>query len=98
MEQALHFYFQNMKEFQPTGQLGKILEEFQAPIEARNSIKRRAELVVARGQLPVDKIESTIVRSMSMHSGLPNWEEADRSIGKTVNLIYRESRPGYFSY
>lgn len=82
-----------MKEFyQSRGKLGEILEEYQAPSEARASIMRRAVLVVARGQLPIEKVDATITKSMSANGGLPKWDEVTEKIGEQVTDVYRKSR------
>jgi|WetSurMetagenome_2_1015567.scaffolds.fasta_scaffold15492_3 hypothetical protein len=78
--------------YQPKGRLGQVLEEFQAPENVKSSIARRAGLVVARGQLPIEKLQNTITESMFINSGLPDWNIVSVKVGETVNDIYRKSR------
>jgi hypothetical protein len=80
------------REFQPTDPLGNVLRDFQAPTGAMSSIGRRAGLVVARGELSINKIKDTIISSMSEHSGLPDWKNVDSRVGEAVNDVYRKSR------
>jgi len=82
-----------MKEFyRPTGKLGEVLEEYQAPDEAMSIIGRRAALVVERGQLPIKRVKEAIVDSMCNNNGLPNWKQVSNVVGKDVNNVYRKSR------
>lgn len=78
--------------YRPTNELRRVLEELQAPDEARSSIARRTGLVVARGQLSVAKVQATINQTMFEGNGLPNWKRVDEKIGMTVRDIYRKSK------
>ncbi|MDP2585502.1 MAG: hypothetical protein Q8P29_01340 [Candidatus Levybacteria bacterium] len=80
---------------QPTENLRRVLRTFRAPKDAEMSIKRRAGLVVANGQLSTEQIRSTIISSMSDNSGLPNWPEVSQRVGKAVNFIYRDLRQSW---
>ncbi|OGH19283.1 MAG: hypothetical protein A2868_04080 [Candidatus Levybacteria bacterium RIFCSPHIGHO2_01_FULL_40_15b] len=75
----------------PTGRLVVALDRFNAPLEARTSIARRAG-PLSGTLLPVSRIENIIEQSMEHNSGLPNWDRVQEDVASVVSGIYRKFR------
>ena len=76
----------------PTGDLVAALDRFDAPLEARTSIARRAGSLSGTPILPVSRIERIIEKSMANNSGLPNWDMVQKDVASVVSGIYRKFR------
>ena len=75
----------------PLGQLGELLNRYEAPNNVQAAIARRAGRVIGLGRVSHAFVERTIQESMS-ENGLPKWENVTQEVGKAVRDAYRGRR------
>ncbi len=72
----------------PMGQLGEILNRYEAPNNVQAAITRRAGGIIGSGRVSHAFVEQAIQDSMSAN-GLPRWEAVTLRVGEAVRETYR---------
>jgi len=76
----------------PMGQLGEILNRYEAPSNVQAAIARRAGGIIGSGRRVSHAfVERTIQDSMSVN-GLPRWDDVTQRVGEAVRETYRRGR------
>jgi len=75
----------------PLGQLGELLNRYEAPNNVQAAIARRAGGVIGSGRVSHAFVEQTIQDSMSAN-GLPKWDNVTQRVGEAVRETYRGRR------
>lgn len=75
----------------PMGQLGEILDRYEAPNNVQATIARRAGGIIGSGRVSHAFVEQTIQDSMSAN-GLPKWDNVTQRVGEAVRDVYRGNR------
>lgn len=72
----------------PMGQLGEMLNRYDAPQNVQAAIARRAGGIIGPSGMPHTFVEQAIQDSMSA-DGVPRWDDVTQRVGKVVREAYR---------
>ena len=73
---------------QPVGQLGEMLDRYEAPQDVRAAIARRAGGIIGSSGISHAFVEQAIQESMSA-DGLPRWDNVKQQVGKIARDVYK---------
>lgn len=82
----------NPNSCKPVGQLGEVLQQYDAPEEVATRIARRAGRVSGSPHYSAQRVERVIEETMLDNQGLPDWARVERKVGSDVSAIYKRYR------
>lgn len=82
----------NPNTIHPIGQLKGIFDLYDAPVDARTAITRRAGFLSGTVMLPSERITDAIEDTMQRNGGQPQWKVVEDKVGMIVRDAYKKMR------